>query len=85
MAMLKVNNYSNHELEIIYNNITLIKHSTEKPAFFIGTGQDSMEMYRGNFNISDYITERLHLETIRKDSNTFELFYNGKLILKLHL
>ncbi|MDE4951207.1 alpha-glucosidase, partial [Francisella tularensis subsp. holarctica] len=27
----------------------------------------------------------LPLETIRKDSNTFELFYNGKLILKLHL
>ncbi|MDE4938493.1 alpha-glucosidase, partial [Francisella tularensis subsp. holarctica] len=26
-----------------------------------------------------------HLETIRKDSNTFELFYNGKLILKLNL
>lgn len=32
--MLKVNNNSNNELEIIYNNITLIKHSTEKPAFF---------------------------------------------------
>ncbi|MDE5014392.1 alpha-glucosidase, partial [Francisella tularensis subsp. holarctica] len=44
-----------------------------------------MELYRGIFNISDYITERLPLETIRKDSNKFELFYNGKLILKLHL
>ncbi|MDE4955209.1 alpha-glucosidase, partial [Francisella tularensis subsp. holarctica] len=65
--------------------MTLIKHSTEKPAFFIGKGHDSMEMYRGNFNISDYITERLPRETIRKDSNTFELFYNGNLILKLHL
>ncbi|AJI63475.1 glycosidase domain protein [Francisella tularensis subsp. tularensis] len=34
--MLKVNNNSNNELEIIYNNITLIKHSTEKPAFSLG-------------------------------------------------
>ncbi|MBK2357338.1 alpha-glucosidase [Francisella hispaniensis] len=82
--MLKVNN-NNNELEIVYDNITLIKHSTEKPAFFIGKGQDSMEMYRGNFNISDYISERLPLETICEDNNTFQLFYNSKPVLKMSL
>jgi sulfoquinovosidase len=39
-------------------NRTILSHSFENPAFFAGFGKERMDMYRGNFDIEDYLIER---------------------------
>ncbi|MGG2474868.1 alpha-glucosidase, partial [Rhizobium sp. BR5] len=42
-------------------NRTILSHSPENPAFFAGFGKERMDMYRGNFDIEDYVIERTAL------------------------
>jgi alpha-glucosidase len=37
---------------------TLLDHSEAAPAIFAGHGEERMDMYRGNFEIEDYVIER---------------------------
>jgi alpha-glucosidase len=46
----------------------LLRHSPEAPFAYIGAGRESMTMYRGNFDISDYITERAPLRHVTVNS-----------------
>ncbi len=39
----------------------LLHHTHDSPCVFAGVGEDSMAMYRGNFDISDYLVERAPL------------------------
>ena len=41
--------------------IVLLHHTRDAPCVFAGTGEECMAMYRGNFDISDYLTERAPL------------------------
>ena len=38
--------------------VVLLRHARDAPCVFAGTGEERMAMYRGNFDISDYLTER---------------------------
>lgn len=40
---------------------TILSHSPENPAVFAGFGKERMDMYRGNFDIEDYVIERTAL------------------------
>jgi alpha-glucosidase len=40
---------------------TILRHTADRPAFFVGVGRLTMEMYRGNFKVGDYIEERIAL------------------------
>jgi alpha-glucosidase len=42
-------------------NRTILSHSSDSPAFFAGFGKERMDMYRGNFDIEDYVIERTAL------------------------
>ena len=39
----------------------ILRHRTDAPGLFVGRGEERMEMYRGNFDISDYVTARIPL------------------------
>lgn len=39
----------------------IFNHSTENPSFYAGRGIERMDMYRGNFDIEDYVVERVAL------------------------
>lgn len=39
----------------------LLHHSAESPCLFVGQGDARMDMYRGNFDIEDYVIERTPL------------------------
>lgn len=39
----------------------LLSHSSEAPMLFIGRGEPSIDMYRGNFKIEDYVESRIPL------------------------
>jgi alpha-glucosidase len=44
---------------------TLFEHAPDAPAVFVGHGVEKMAMYRGNFDISDYVEERVALRDAR--------------------
>ncbi|WP_279483377.1 alpha-glucosidase [Aureimonas sp. SK2] len=51
----------------------LIRHTAESPCLFVGRGEERMEMFRGNFDIEDYVVERVALRHASVDGDTIEL------------
>ena len=47
--------------EVALNGVVLLQHTIQKPMLFVGHGEETIEMYRGNFDIKDYVTERTAL------------------------
>ncbi len=47
--------------ELAINGSTVLRHSTDAPCIFVGKGEERMDMYRGNFDIEDYVVERVAL------------------------
>ncbi len=39
----------------------ILRHTPDAPCLFVGTGEARMDMYRGNFDIEDYVVERTPL------------------------
>lgn len=70
----------NRGVEIWLEGILLIKHTEDRPAFFAGTGIETMEMYRGNFDINDYVESRVPLELQFVDSAQVKLSYKQTIL-----
>ncbi|MGN7938723.1 alpha-glucosidase [Virgibacillus sp. 6R] len=47
--------------EVILNQVVLLRHTKEQPIIYVGRGQETIDMYRGNFDIKDYVIERIPL------------------------
>lgn len=43
----------------------LLRHSAERPCCYVGHGNATMAMYRGNFDIEDYVEERCPLRELQ--------------------
>lgn len=52
-----------NRLCLLHGGRILLTHSPEHPAIFVGIGQESIDMYRGNFHISDYVETRIPLQS----------------------
>lgn len=50
----------------------ILRHSAATPALFVGHGEERMDMYRGNFEIEDYVVERTALPHVEIDGNRIE-------------
>jgi len=61
--------YNEKSLVIKHKEKTVFTHSVEQPALFLGVGEANYDMYRGNFNITDYVTERLPMRHFRVEEN----------------
>ena len=48
----------------------LLAHSEEAPTVFLGTGEPETAMFRGNFDITDKVTDRRALRAAGADKNT---------------
>ncbi|WP_062219636.1 alpha-glucosidase [Aureimonas sp. D3] len=46
---------------LVLSGKLVLTHSAAAPCLFVGQGQERMEMYRGNFDIEDYVVERVAL------------------------
>ncbi|WP_312222789.1 alpha-glucosidase [Rhizobium rhizoryzae] len=46
---------------ISLNGLEILRHTAASPALFVGHGEERMDMYRGNFEIDDYVVERTPL------------------------
>jgi len=82
--MLKIEQLNNNEITVYFNHHIVIQHSESSPAFFLGSGKESIESYRGNFDIEDYIIERIPLRHATVSDHTIT-FFEQDLHLKLSL
>jgi sulfoquinovosidase len=80
----------NGGFEVRLEGRLLLSHSTANPFMFVGTGKESIEMYRGNFQIDDYVDERspLRYANVVEEPNgyrvKFRRFLGEQEILSLH-
>lgn len=51
----------------------VLRHDAENPCLFVGRGEERMDMYRGNFDIEDYVVERVALRHASVRDGTIEL------------
>jgi alpha-glucosidase len=60
-------------LNIYYNHELIMSHSKQRPVFYLGYGTENIECYRGNFEVDDYIEQRIGLDQfeIEEDKVTF--------------
>ena len=63
------------------NNRTILDCSENKPLLYVGCGKEDVLMYRGNFKIEDYVTERLPLypTEVKETARGAELLFGDKL------
>lgn len=48
-------------LDVLYKDETILRHTIDKPVVFIGEGTETIDSYRGNFDIQDYIEQKVGL------------------------
>ena len=56
-------------VELYGNGRLLFHHSGGSPALFLGKGRETIHMFRGNFDISDRISERYALQFTGTEEN----------------
>ncbi|MFP4077908.1 MAG: hypothetical protein ACLFUQ_02040 [Candidatus Izemoplasmataceae bacterium] len=54
-------------LELYHQGKRVLSHTGESPAFYLGEGTCAIEMYRGNYDIEDYIATRIPLRRFQAD------------------
>jgi sulfoquinovosidase len=75
--------------EVALNGVALLQHTIQKPMLFVGYGEETIEMYRGNFDIKDYVTERaaLRYATVEEVEGAYKIdfsnYKNGDNMLSL--
>lgn len=74
-------------LSIEHKGKTVLEHSREQPAIYLGVGEANYDMYRGNFDVTDYVTERLPLcqFSLQKetDKNSIIFSFDNNPVIKL--
>ena len=64
----------------------LISHSAERPALFVGRGNESITMFRGNFDVRDRVWERIALRFEKYEGGTLRFSHpdiNGAFTVSL--
>ena len=51
---------------LIENDKVVFSHTIDNPAIFIGKGKEKMDIYRGNFDIEDYVIEKISIKKMLK-------------------
>lgn len=69
---------------VYYNDLLVISHTEKKPALFIGYGEETIDSYRGNYKIEDYVESRLPLTFIEANDDVLTFQANDE-VVKLHL
>ncbi|QCI99660.1 alpha-glucosidase [Agrobacterium larrymoorei] len=59
--------------ELAINGTTVLRHSAGSTCIFVGKGEERMDMYRGNFDIEDYVVERLALRHAEVEGDSVTL------------
>ncbi len=74
----------NHALDVYHDGKLVLSHREDDPSFYLGEGKCTIDMYRGNYDIDDYITTRIPLKWFEVDDTTL-LFKDHGVSLKVTL
>src|SRR3712207_5020568 len=50
-----------HGFALTLDDKLILRHRIDAPCLFVGRGEERIGMYRGNFDIEDYVVERVPL------------------------
>jgi alpha-glucosidase len=79
--------YKDSTLAITHKNKLVFEHSAENPSIFLGIGDANYDMYRGNFDITDYVSERLPLRQFSvesiDDKEIITFHFDGKPVITM--
>ena len=65
--------FGKNSFRLTYNDTLLLEHSDQSPMIYMGLGREDVDMYRGNYKITDYVEERIPL-TLNKVKETLKGF-----------
>lgn len=70
-----------NEFKLEWNNQTILDHSSNAPMIYVGFGKEDVDMYRGNYKITDYVEERypLTLTKTEEKRGIYTLDFEGKI------
>ena len=70
--------------ELKANGRSILDCKGGKPMIYVGYGEESVDMYRGNYKIEDYVVERrpLGVTGIKKGRRAFPWTWKGSLPLR---
>ncbi len=66
--MLKIE-HGSVSFRLFLDGKSLFSHTPDAPALFLGKGEESINMYRGNFDIADRVSERYALRFVSCEGN----------------
>ncbi len=72
-------------IELLKDGKVILSHSPENPMIYVGVGQESVDMYRGNFKIEDYLIERrpLALTGVLSEGDETVLDFEGQILARV--
>lgn len=70
-------------LELFVNGRKIIAHSSRNPFVFVGKGEATFDMYRGNYDIKDYVIERVGLVEFEVLEENKVKFFRGEEFLNV--
>ncbi|WP_408008163.1 alpha-glucosidase [Pseudalkalibacillus sp. A8] len=81
----------NDGFEVRLDGCLIFEHLVNRPFIFVGRGEETIDMYRGNFKIQDYLVERVPLRDAKVTKHevgyeiSFRRFRGDEQILSIHL
>ncbi|MCQ0986924.1 alpha-glucosidase [Jiella marina] len=54
--------------DLLFGDRLILRHRSDSPSLYVGRGEERMAMYRGNFDIEDYVTARVPLSAATIES-----------------
>ena len=75
------------DLALVHGADTILESRMDKPMIYVGCGKETVDMYRGNFKIDDYVIERrpLSVTAIKETENGLILDMNGELAVTVKM
>lgn len=73
--------FTDNIFELIVNNEVILKCSKDNPMIYVGYGNETVDMYRGNYKIEDYLIERkaLELTEVLEEEDKYLLNFDNKI------
>lgn len=74
--------YGNDSFSLTCRGQVILSHTAEMPMIYVGCGKETVDMYRGNFKIEDYVIERKPLTLLKaeKTQDGVRLYFGDKLM-----
>lgn len=76
-----------NEFALKHGSETILEYRKDLPMIYVGCGKENVDMYRGNFKIEDYVTERraLYVTGFRETPDGLVIEMEGELSVTLKL